>query len=188
MSMKKVGVGNMQTKQLLIFEIVGAVVVSIGAYVFHFLYEWSGENFFVGLISATNESVFEHTKILFFPYLIYSVIEYFFVKVHLKRFIAAKSITAVLLFVLVITVFYLYTGIIGHNISYVDILSAFLYVFIAFFISYRLITGGETIEKHLVWAVPLVLLVLLCELYFTLYPPHIPLFFDMQKEFYGMPQ
>ncbi len=173
-------------KRLLVFEIIGALLVSLGAYVFHFLYQWSGENFAVGLISATNESVFEHTKILFFPYLIYSVIEYFFVNVELKRYIVAKSITAVLLFVLVIAVFYIYTGIIGYHISYVDMILAFLYIFLAFFISYKLITSRADIEKHMVWAVPLVLILLFAGVFFSIYPPHIPLFFDMQNKYYGM--
>lgn len=172
--------------RLLIFEIIGALVVSIGAYVFHFLYEWSGENFFIGLISATNESVFEHTKILFFPYLIYSIVEYFFIRVELKRYIVAKSLTAILLFVLVISVFYIYTGIIGHHISYVDMISAFLYVFLAFFISYQLIGSNAEIQRHIVWVVPVVLLILFAEVFFTVYPPQIPLFFDTQDKYYGM--
>lgn len=175
-------------KKLLFFEIIGALVVSLGAYVFHFLYQWSGKNFAVGLISATNESVFEHTKILFFPYLIYAIIEYFLLEVDLIRYIVAKSMTAVLIFVLVITVFYTYSGIIGYHISYVDIILAFLYIFIAFFISYKLITSRADIEKHIVWAVPLVLIVLFAEVFFSIYPPHIPLFFDMQDKYYGMPK
>ena len=37
----------------------------------HFFYQWSGENFFVGLVSPVNETVWEHLKLLFFPALLY---------------------------------------------------------------------------------------------------------------------
>ena len=37
----------------------------------HFFYQWSGENFFVGLLSPVNETVWEHLKLLFFPALFY---------------------------------------------------------------------------------------------------------------------
>ena len=37
----------------------------------HFFYQWSGENFFVGLLSPVNETIWEHLKLLFFPALFY---------------------------------------------------------------------------------------------------------------------
>lgn len=37
----------------------------------HFFYQWSGENFFAGLLSPVNETVWEHLKLLFFPALLY---------------------------------------------------------------------------------------------------------------------
>lgn len=175
-----------EKKKLLFFEIIGMLLVSIGAVVFHFLYEWSGKNFLIGLISATNESVFEHTKILVFPFLIYSIVEYFFVGIDLKRFIVAKSISLILMFVLVISVFYTYTGIIGHHIALVDMLSAFVYVFLGFFVSYKLLSSDKELERYLFWVVPIALLIIISQIYFTVYPPHIPLFFDTEGKFYGM--
>ena len=41
----------------------------------HFFYQWSGENFFVGLVSPVNETVWEHLKLLFFPALLYMLWE-----------------------------------------------------------------------------------------------------------------
>ena len=32
----------------------------------HFFYQWSGENFLIGLLSPVNETVWEHLKLLFF--------------------------------------------------------------------------------------------------------------------------
>ena len=47
------------------YEVIGAVIVCILAPVFHFLFEWSGGNPFVGIFAAVNESVWEHTKIVY---------------------------------------------------------------------------------------------------------------------------
>ena len=43
----------------------------------HFSYEWSMENPFVALFAPVNESVWEHLKLLFFPFLLASLAEYF---------------------------------------------------------------------------------------------------------------
>ena len=55
-------------------EILGAVIVCVLAPLMHFVYDWSGGNTVVGLLAATNESVWEHTKLIYFPMLIYSII------------------------------------------------------------------------------------------------------------------
>ena len=41
----------------------------------HFFYQWSGENFLIGLLSPVNETVWEHLKLLFFPALLYMLAE-----------------------------------------------------------------------------------------------------------------
>lgn len=43
----------------------------------HFTYQWSGENAFVGLFSAVNESTWEHLKLAFFPMLFMAIVGYF---------------------------------------------------------------------------------------------------------------
>lgn len=171
-------------RAMLIAEIIGAFFVAGGAFLFHFLYEWSGYNFFVGIFAATNESIFEHTKILFYPFIIFSIIEYFFLKIDIKRYIAAKAISAIILIILTISVFYTYTGIIGHNIGIVDMISAIAYAFIASWLSYVLLRREKTIR----WFIPATIafiIVLVFMIIFTINPPHIPLFYDTMNEVYG---
>lgn len=60
-------------------EVAGALIVCVLAPLFHFLFEWSGSNHFVGLFAAVNESVWEHTKIVF-PFLFVAIAQYFIVK------------------------------------------------------------------------------------------------------------
>lgn len=57
--------------------IIGAIITSILGVISHFLYEWSGENKFVALFCAVNESTWEHLKLLFFPFLLWIIISHF---------------------------------------------------------------------------------------------------------------
>ena len=59
------------------FCILGAIVTVIFGVISHFVYEWSGNNFFAGLFFPVNESTWEHMKLLFFPMLAYAFIAEF---------------------------------------------------------------------------------------------------------------
>ncbi len=88
----------------------GIIFVAITGTLFHFLYELSGNNFFIGLFTPLNESVWEHTKLIFLPMLIY----YFYldkktkntyscIKSSMKSGILARVL-------LIIVLFYTYSG------------------------------------------------------------------------------
>ena len=49
--------------------ILGTVFVLITGTISHFIYDWSGQNYILGLIFPTNESTWEHMKLVFFPML-----------------------------------------------------------------------------------------------------------------------
>ena len=51
----------------------------------HFTYNWSNNNFIVGLFSSTNESIFSHTKLLILPTFIFYILFYKKNKVILNK-------------------------------------------------------------------------------------------------------
>lgn len=167
-------------KKLLLWEIIGFLVCSALAPLFHFFYEWSGRNMIVGLFCAQTESVFEHTKILLFPYIIFSVVEYFALKksgvISRRRFCGVKAMTALLLPLLTISFFYTYSGIIGKTITWLDITSAFLHLAVVFFLSWLLLE--KAIGFRYSWQIFLLLLTLwvVMTVYWSVYPPALPLF------------
>ena len=61
-------------KQLKAYTIIGIIFTIILGSLSHFFYEWSNNNFFVGLFTPINESTWEHMKLLFFPMLLYSLL------------------------------------------------------------------------------------------------------------------
>ncbi|MFR5068720.1 MAG: DUF6512 family protein [Eubacteriales bacterium] len=62
------------------WEITGFLVVCALSGVFHFIYDWSGKQTWIGFFCPVNESTWEHLKLLFFPVLIFSAIEYIWIR------------------------------------------------------------------------------------------------------------
>lgn len=172
-------------RHLLRYEIIGAIVVCVLAPVFHFLFAWSGNNHFVGIFAAVNESVWEHTKIVYFPFLFFTIAEYFIVKPDFRRFFAAKTISMSLILLLMITFFYTYSGMLGIESLAVDIVFTFVLTILVFYISYRLYRSGRDFDQLFFVIMVLFAVVLLMELAFTLAPPHIPLFQDSETGAFG---
>ncbi len=167
-------------------ELIGLLVTCILAPLFHFTYEWSASNQFIGLISAVNESVWEHTKILYFPFLFYTILEYFVIKPDAKRFFASKTVALAFLPVVMVTFFYTYTGIFGIESLAIDIASTFIWLFFAFLISYKLYLSNYDLSRYFGWFIVLFIAVLLIEILFTPFPPHLPLFMDSLTGGYGV--
>lgn len=53
--------------------IIRYIILAAMGFVLHFAYDWSGQNKIIGLFSATNESAWEHLKLLFFPMLFITI-------------------------------------------------------------------------------------------------------------------
>lgn len=49
------------------------IILATMGFLLHFVYDWSGQNKIVGIFSATNESTWEHLKLLFFPMLFITI-------------------------------------------------------------------------------------------------------------------
>ena len=71
------------------------IFISILGVLLHFTYEWSGDNPAVGLFSAVNESTWEHLKLIFFPMLLLTLIEFLWAHIKDKplpeHYLPAKS-------------------------------------------------------------------------------------------------
>ena len=72
-----------------IFSIFGFVFTSLVGTLLHFLPDVY-ENNFIYLIAPTNESVWEHLKLIFYPYLVFMIAEYFAYGRSAKGFFGAK--------------------------------------------------------------------------------------------------
>jgi hypothetical protein len=177
---------NPQKRAILRYELVGMLFIILLGSVLHFTFEWSGYNPVVGMFSAVNESVWEHLKLGFWPALLYAIIEYRQIKKETNNFFLAKTVVPYAITAIIPLIFYSYTSITGESIFLIDILSFFVAVVIAQFLSYRLLIHKQLSDK--LEKAALVALLLLCAAFivFTFYPPHLPPFQDPISGEYGI--
>lgn len=143
----------------------------------HFTYNLSGQEKIVSYFSAVNESVWEHLKLIFFPALIFSVIEYFAYGKERADFWAIKMTSILSAIVFIVVFFYTYSGILGFNLPVLDILSFFVATFILTFISYNMQKQASTGSKgDSIKAMVVLILLTVCFIMWTDNPPDLGIF------------
>jgi hypothetical protein len=177
----------LQSKKVLIYEIVGTVFIVFLGSALHFTYEFSGKLAIVGAFSAVNESVWEHMKLAFWPSLIWLLIEYLQLKKHTNNFLTAKTLGTCLMVATIPIVFYSYTAVSGKSIFAVDISTFVVAVIIGQLLSCKLLTHRQLDEKLDKIAVAAIILLALAFILFTFYPPQLQIFRDSVTGTYGIP-
>lgn len=172
--------------KILQWEVIGIIFVIILGTLFHFLFEWLYSWPPIGAITAVNESVWEHLKLPYWPLIIFSFIEYNYIKTDTKNFIIGKASAALISIGTILIVFYSYTAILGIEILIIDILSFFVGVIIGQLVSYKIITLNK-LQKWINVVSWIILIGLgLSLIIFTYLPPHLPIFQDSESGLYGI--
>lgn len=167
-------------------NILGFIFVSIIGTVNHFVFEWCNENVIVGIFTPINESSWEHLKLLFLPYLVFAIIQYFFFGKS-KSLAFSKAIGVIVGMTTILAVFYTYFGIIGKNIDAINILSFFIGVLVAFLVDSKMQKSNTFDDLYYnVIGISLFVLLTIMFILFTFAPPLIPLFKDPISDTYGI--
>ena len=103
-----------------LWQLVGFAVTSLGGTVLHFLYGWLGEAIWVAPFSGVNESTWEHMKLLFWPLLIFAIVQSFFFRDR-KDFWCVKLRGILLGMLLIPEIFYTYNGAVGKSPDWLNI-------------------------------------------------------------------
>ena len=114
------------------WQFAGFIFTSIIGTLLHFAYDWSNQSFFFSLFSAINESIWEHMKLLFFPMLLFSFIEYYVLLKKQQNFWCIKLIGIVIGLILIPVLYYSYTGIFGIFSDFINISIFFICAFISY--------------------------------------------------------
>ncbi|MFX0154821.1 MAG: DUF6512 family protein [Candidatus Hodarchaeota archaeon] len=172
--------------KLLQWTLFGMIFIIIVGSLFHFVFEWLFSWPPIGAITAVNESVWEHLKLPYWPLIIFSLIEYKFIKEEANNIIIAKNLSAIISISTILIVFYSYTAILGTEILIIDILSFYIGVVIGQIISYKILTLNE-LPKWLSIISWIILIGFgLSLVIFTYLPPHFPIFQDSGTGLYGI--
>lgn len=159
------------------WQIIVTIICLILGTILHFTYEWSLENPIIGILSAVNESTWEHLKLVFYPMCIMAIVGYFIIGKKYKKYWFSQAKGIILSMAFVIVVFYTYTGVIGKNISFIDILTFIVSILIGQCVIYKTIRNKNDFNREKISVIFLVTLTLLF-ITFTFYPPKIALFED----------
>lgn len=176
---------NMQ--KLFRWELAGGVVVIVVGALLHFVYGWSGQNPVVGALVPVNESTWEHLKLLIVPMLIFTLVEYFAVGKQWSAFLPAKALAILLGMAVNVTLFYTYSGIVGKNFLWADILTFVIAVACSYRFSWIYL---NRVTEAALWqqiaALCVLGVVLVAIVAFTYAAPRIGLFEDPVTHTYGM--
>lgn len=169
--------------ELKLFEFISAIFIVVMGTLLHFVYEWSGKNTIVGIFGSVNESTWEHLKILFFPMLITIIIGTIYYR-DISNYLCNKTKGLLISLLFIIAFFYTYSGILGTNITIIDILSFVVAIIIGEVYTYYNI--NHNIECPDFPSILILLVLTFSFIKFTFKPPFIGLFQDPINQSYGI--
>jgi hypothetical protein len=172
-------------KALIVWEAIGALfIIGFGA-VLHFIYAWSGYSDVIALFAPVNESVWEHLKLGFWPLVLFSAIEFPFIRKKAVNFSLAKFIGALVQGLTIVIIFYIYTPIVGHPILPVDIgsfvLGTLICQAVGLFVYFK---TKPALPAAVAGGIGLALIAL-CFMIFTFATPRLDIFRDRHGGNYG---
>lgn len=167
-------------EDMALYHIMGIIWTAAAGFILHFTYEWFDRRKSVAWFSSVNESIWEHTKLFFFPALLWSLIEFFTYGMNLPGFWFVKSISLVAGVLLIPLLYYGYTGLTEHKYLWADIGVFMLSVLISYGISCLLMQSQKAFAS-LFWQIAGVIVIALFIfgfVKFTYNAPNLPIFRD----------
>lgn len=169
-------------RKIMSWEIGGIFFVSTLGGFFHFAYELSNYNSVVAIFASVNESTWEHLKFYFWTALLYSIVEYTYVKDDSNNYAFAKGLNLIITPLIICITFYGYLAIAlpiyGKGFLWADISTGVLGVITAHIVSsyYMQREPLGTSLRNRGLAIIAVLTIMFST--FTYFPPRIFLFED----------
>ena len=169
---------------------IHTVILGIIASFSHFAYDLSGRNLVVGLFNPVNESVWEHLKFMFFPFLLWWIVIYLMknkkCEISVNTWIVSAAVSLVVAPLSVVLLFYSYTGALGVESVFVDIFLVFVCYFLALCVASHFRKYSDPNKRVAIVAVIAIAVTFILFLVFTFNPPQLPIFYDTLTKTYGI--
>ena len=170
-------------KNLRIWQWTGFTFAVVFGSLLHFVFVWT-KSYALAPVSAVNESTWEHMKILFFPLLVFALVQSRYASEY-PAFWWIKCIGILAGVVSIPILFYTYNGAFGESPDWVNISIFFLSAGIAFLVETHLFKTRFAPSFAVVGLIILLIIGLLFAV-FTFAPPKLPLFQDPITSRYGI--
>ena len=168
-----------------LWQLMGFAMASLLGTLLHFLYEWLGGAAWIAPFSGVNESTWEHMKLLFWPMLLFAIVEYFFFRER-EDFWCIKLRGILVVLCLIPVLFYTYNGVIGKSPDYINITIFFLSAATAYLYEARLFSKDAPACRRPRAAFSILCIIALFFVIFTFRTPTIGLFRDPLTGGYGI--
>lgn len=167
-------------------KIISAIGVFLLCFLTHFLYELF-PNFLFSIFFPVNESIFEHVKMIFTTFLLYSIIEYILQKKYNvldKNFLFNTLFTTISCIIIYLTIYLPIYYTFGENMIF-TISWLFVSIIISEIISFHMYSLRK-INYSNVLALMFIIILYIIIGYFTYYPLKLDFFFDPKHKIYGI--
>ena len=168
-----------------LWQLMGFAVTSLGGTILHFLYDWLGGALWVAPFSGVNESTWEHMKLLFWPMLLFAIVQSFSFKER-GDFWCIKLRGILLGMALIPVIFYTYNGAVGRSPDWFNIAIFFIAAAAVYIYETRLFESGRVKCGSPKWAVAVLGVLAVLFVVFTFWTPEIGLFRDPLTGTFGV--
>jgi len=176
-----------QKQYILKWEMFGIFFLVVVGSLLSFVYEWSNKSVLIGILGPVNESVWEHFKLGFWSLVLFSAIEYRFIRNKTSNFFYAKGLGILILQGTVLVIYYTYTMFTAEPILVIDILSYILGCSLCQIAAgYRVLIKKNYSKTMNVLGLSVLFIHAVLLITFTFMPPKLQLFQDPKTLTYGI--
>ena len=168
-----------------LWQAAGFALTSLGGTLLHFLYDWTGRSILIAPFSGVNESTWEHMKLLFWPLLLFALIQRLFFQDQ-ENYWCGKLLEILLGLVLIPALFYTYNGVFGKSPDWINIAIFYLCAGLTFLFERRVFKQDRLQCERPQLAFTIICLIGALFVVLTFAPPQIPLFRDPLAGIYGI--
>ena len=166
--------------------LINSIITFALCFLTHFLYDWFPNPIF-SIFFPVNESIWEHMKMLYTTILLYGLIEYFILtkyKLNNNNFLLSlflKSIIAIPIYLAIFLPFY-YN--LGENMI-ITFIILFVTILLVNYIGFKIQESKEIKYQNIIAIIGIIIVYIIMGI-LTYKTPHNELFFDTNKEKYGI--
>ncbi len=173
-------------KSLMKFEISGIFFVLIMSVFLQNLYTLSDKQLIGVMFGSVNDSIWETTKTLLLPFILWSIFEIMCTRLPFRKFVTAKVISLYYLGLCYILLCLIVSLTDSSSRYLLEFASAIIAVCTALFLSYRLVFSGFELQKYFAPSFFMLLLFVALFCSFTPFPPKMYIFMDRTTNLYGI--
>lgn len=170
-------------------QLISFLFTALAGMLLHFVYDWFPDFPLTAVVSSVNESVWEHMKLLYFPMYATALAQRLFPVGQRQDFWCVKLLGILTGLFLIPALYYTYTGALGIHLTWLDISIFYISAAAAYLLeTHLLLRDPRRVCRFARAAMLLTLALAFVFLFFTYFPPCLPIFRDPVTMTCGLPK